>query len=83
MLDEHLDWQVIDTRLSWLIDSQVLTDSYFSMYSLTLHVCLQQLVNSRLTVNRGADWQQQQNTLIADTITGNPVIYIVGYKKNI
>ena len=51
------------------------------MYSLTLHVCLQQLVNSRLTVNRGADWQQQQNTVIADTITGNPVIYIVGYKK--
>ena len=25
--------------------------------------------------------QQQQNTLIADTITGNPVVYIVGYKK--
>jgi len=25
--------------------------------------------------------QQQQNTLIADTITGNPVVYTVGYIK--
>ena len=25
---------------------------------------------------------KKKNTLIADTITGNPVVYIVGYKTN-
>ena len=27
-------------------------------------------------------WHKKKNTLIADTITGNPVVYIVGYKAN-